>query len=234
MEYIDLTRTLKNKIPVYPNDPKTKLEKIKDDSTDYNLFYLKTGLHSGTHIDSPYHYIENGEKINEIKLERLISKGNVLNLKNKNNLTENKKINENNKNNKNNKNNENNENNKITKNKEINKNNINIENIKEKIVILNTKDSKWGTKEYFTDNYYLSKQFAKILVKKGIYGLCVDTGSVDKFGESKIHKILLKNNIWIVENITNTNQLIKNTYLTYVIPAKMESEASFARIFVKK
>ncbi|MDR3063789.1 MAG: cyclase family protein [Methanobrevibacter sp.] len=216
MKYIDLTRTLKNKIHVYPNDPKTKLEKIKDDSTDYNLFYLKTGLHSGTHIDSPYHYIENGEKTNEIKLERLISKGNILNLKNKNNLTENKEIN------------------KITNNKEINKKNINIEEITEKIVILNTKNSKWGAKEYFTDNYYLSKQFAKILVKKGIYGLCVDTGSVDKFGESKIHKILLKNNIWIVENITNTNKLIKNTYLTYVIPAKMESEASFARVFVKK
>ena len=51
MEYIDLTYKLKNEIPEYPGDPKTKLDYFKkaDETDSSTLFKLETGLHTGTH-----------------------------------------------------------------------------------------------------------------------------------------------------------------------------------------
>ena len=49
MEYIDLTYKLKNEIPEYPGDPKTKLDYFKkaDETDSSTLFKLETGLHTG-------------------------------------------------------------------------------------------------------------------------------------------------------------------------------------------
>ncbi|MDL2246491.1 cyclase family protein, partial [Methanobrevibacter sp. OttesenSCG-928-K11] len=60
------------------------------------------------------------------------------------------------------------------------------------------------------------------------------TPSVDMYGKNQIHKLLLKNNIWIVENLTNTNKLIKKEYDAFFIPMNISSEASYVRSFVKK
>lgn len=38
-------------------------------------------LHAGTHIDAPYHFVENGKKINEVPLSTLIGKTAVLDLR---------------------------------------------------------------------------------------------------------------------------------------------------------
>ena len=44
--------------------PKQKLDYFKkaDETDSSTLFKLETGLHTGTHMDSPFHYITNGKK----------------------------------------------------------------------------------------------------------------------------------------------------------------------------
>lgn len=203
MEYIDLTHKLDNKIPVFPGDPDFKLNPFKkatkEDSS--NIYEISGSLHSGTHIDSPFHYIENGKKVLDLKLENLIGIANVLNY-NKNEKE------------------------------------IYFENIKnplEKIIILNTSwSNNWGSDNYFTENPYLSKEFANTLLENNVQGIAIDTPSVDKFGKSIIHKILLKNNIWIVENLNSRDKLIKNKYNAFFIPLKINADASFVRAFLKK
>ena len=82
MEYIDLTYTIKNNLPEYPGDPKTKLSYfIQED--DLTLFKLETGLHTGTHMDSPLHYIKNGGKISNLALENFIGKASINYVKNR-------------------------------------------------------------------------------------------------------------------------------------------------------
>jgi kynurenine formamidase len=221
MEYIDLTHVLKDKIPVFPGDPKFELKDISNESDNYSIFRLNAGLHSGTHIDSPYHYLEDGKKIHELKLNKLIGKSNILV---KNHYTDsNKKITTND------------INDYLDSDKKIKIDDIKIPNSLEKIIILNTGSfNNWDDDNYFTDNFYLSKEITKLLIENEIFGIAIDTSSVDKHGKNKIHKLLLKNDIWIVENLTNLNSLTKDIYQSFFIPMNIKAEASFVRAFVEK
>ncbi|MGN0497971.1 MAG: cyclase family protein [Acutalibacteraceae bacterium] len=60
------------KAQVYPGDPKPQsswLSKIEY-GEEYNLSAISMCTHTGTHIDSPYHYLDDGEKIGELSLSR--------------------------------------------------------------------------------------------------------------------------------------------------------------------
>lgn len=205
MEYIDLTYKLKNEIPEYPGDPKTKLDYFKkaDETDSSTLFKLETGLHTGTHMDSPFHYITNGKKISQLPLENFIGGASI-------NYVE-------------------------SKSKEILVKNCNLKNSKEKIAIIITGWGEYfGSKKYFYENPYISNELADMIIEKNIKGIAIDTCSVDKYGENTIHKKLLENNVWIVENITNCDDLNKTNYNSFFIPLNIEAEASPVRAFLKK
>ena len=213
MSFIDLSHSLKNDFPAYPGDPEFSLKQIFEDE-EYFLSKLECSMHTGTHIDAPLHYMENGKTVNEIELDSLIGPCDVLRLKfPKDSKTPDKDF---------------------LKNKEIK-----IDDIKlpkkgiEKIIILKTRWCDYfDSDDYFHNNPYLSMEFAKFIIENGVETLALDTPSPDKFGNSEIHKILLENNVNIIENLTNTRILTKNKYKAYFIPLNIESEASFVRAFV--
>ena len=55
----------------------------------------------------------------------------------------------------------------------------------------------------------------------------------DEMINKKVKK-LLENNVWIVENITNCDDLNKTNYNSFFIPLNIEAEASPVRAFLKK
>ena len=188
MEYIDLTHKIKNELSEYPGDPKTKLNYFKkaDETDSSTLLKLETGLHTGTHMDSPFHYIINGKKISQLPLKNFIGKAS-------------------------------------------------INNSKEKIAIIITGWSKYfGSDKYFYENPYLSDELTELIIEKNFKGIAIDTCSVDKYGKDTNHKKLLENNVWIVENITNCDNLNKTSYSSFFIPLNIEAEASPVRAFLKK
>lgn len=59
---------------VYPGDPmpqKRTLVSI-DNGDDYNLTFFSMCAHNGTHIDAPFHFINNGKTVDQIELYRTI------------------------------------------------------------------------------------------------------------------------------------------------------------------
>ena len=59
---------------VYPGDPapeKTILSSIEDGGS-YNLSAFSMCAHNGTHIDAPYHFIEDGKTVDEIALDSFV------------------------------------------------------------------------------------------------------------------------------------------------------------------
>lgn len=59
---------------VYPGDPapeKKVLMRIRE-GADCNLTGLSMCAHNGTHVDAPYHFLEDGKTIDRIRLEKLI------------------------------------------------------------------------------------------------------------------------------------------------------------------
>jgi len=59
---------------VFPGDPAPKREVLSDINSGEicNLTAFSMCAHNGTHVDAPYHFINDGKKIDEIELSNLI------------------------------------------------------------------------------------------------------------------------------------------------------------------
>ena len=80
-KYIDLTRLITDGLKAYPGDNDTSLKKSKYLERDsYNNYLLTTGMHTGTHIDSPMHLTENPKYIYEYSIDSFIGKGVLINI----------------------------------------------------------------------------------------------------------------------------------------------------------
>ena len=73
MKIYDISQEVFNS-NVYPGDPKPKSIIISsmDNGDLYNLTSFSMCCHNGTHVDAPYHFINNGKTIDQIPLESFI------------------------------------------------------------------------------------------------------------------------------------------------------------------
>lgn len=81
MIIIDISRDLMES-PVYPGDPEPKVQKINEmDLGDmYNLSAIYASLHTGTHVDAPAHFCEEGDFVNDIPLDKFMGNAAVVTL----------------------------------------------------------------------------------------------------------------------------------------------------------
>lgn len=73
MKLYDISRELFS-ADVYPGDPVPWPERIRriDTGDEYNLSAFFSGAHSGTHIDAPRHFLEDGDTIDRLPPEAFI------------------------------------------------------------------------------------------------------------------------------------------------------------------
>jgi arylformamidase len=74
VKILDISVNVDASLPVWSGDPAVKIEgaaSIKNGDS-YNLSYLHISAHTGTHIDAPLHFLEDGGSIGSIALERMI------------------------------------------------------------------------------------------------------------------------------------------------------------------
>lgn len=109
------------------------------------------------------------------------------------------------------------------------------EKIKEDdIVLLFTGwDSKFGTDEYFENSPIVSIELANLLVEKKIKMLGMDIATPDKY-PFEVHKLLFKNNILIIENLTNLEDLLEvKDFEVIALPLKINADSSIARVVAR-
>jgi arylformamidase len=82
MIYHDISVEINSNLPIWPGDPKACIERIQklEDGANANVSKVDMGLHTGTHVDAPYHFLENGAKLSEIPLERFFGRATVINI----------------------------------------------------------------------------------------------------------------------------------------------------------
>jgi arylformamidase len=80
MHIYDVSVPISSATPIYPGDPAIEINDwsrlANGDSA--NVSILNFGLHSGTHIDAPAHFIDGGAKVDSISLQRLVGKATVI------------------------------------------------------------------------------------------------------------------------------------------------------------
>ena len=201
MKPIDLTLTISSSIPIFPGSPKPQFilwSTLKEDA--YNLELLFLSSHTGTHLDAPYHFVKNGVKIHQIPLDRLIGNAILIKIKKEKNQA-------------------------ITKDDLVlfERKNGNIP--KHSSIIFYTEWQKnLNTDFYFIKNPGLSESAAMYLVSKEINLVGIDSPSID-LGKDKtfsVHKILAKNNILIVENLSNLNKISSKQFNFIILPLKLK------------
>lgn len=78
--WIDITTPITPTTPVWPGDPVAELTPILrfSNGDGCNLSALSAGLHTGTHLDAPLHFIPEGNDITMLDLNKMIGDVQVL------------------------------------------------------------------------------------------------------------------------------------------------------------
>jgi kynurenine formamidase len=73
---VDLSIPVQTDTPVYPGDPMPQFCLAHTiASHGFNVSGMEMSSHCGTHCDAPYHFLEDGARIDELPLERFIGRG---------------------------------------------------------------------------------------------------------------------------------------------------------------
>ena len=76
----DITIPINNDTPVWTGDKEVKIQRDRTIAAgaDYNVSLLEMGVHTGTHMDAPYHVMDAGGTVDQIPLEQLIGQAQVV------------------------------------------------------------------------------------------------------------------------------------------------------------
>ena len=74
MQIIDVSVPVRAGMITYPGDPDVRLERVSSigDGDVVNLSRLDLGVHSGTHVDAPLHFLDGGRSVETLPLDVLV------------------------------------------------------------------------------------------------------------------------------------------------------------------
>ncbi|HAF30663.1 MAG TPA: hydrolase [Bacteroidales bacterium] len=205
---IDLTHTLKNNMTFYPGSGEPTFNKIRSIETDgYNQIELKINTHTGTHIDAPVHILPGTKSLDEFNLEKFIGPACVIDCSKVNEIGVD-----------------------LLKKYESRIKNVDF------ILFYAGMQENWNSDQYFNEYPTLTETAVRWLANFDLKALGFDYISVDKMDDYSLinHRILLENEILIIENITNLDQLISKNFELNCIPLKIEnSDGAPVRVFAR-
>ncbi|WFD12042.1 cyclase family protein [Tepidibacter hydrothermalis] len=194
MNIIDLTHLIYPNMPVFPGTDTPVLEKANTIEKDgFCEMKMTMYSHTGTHIDAPAHMLKDGVTLDKLDVNNFIGTAIILEFKDK----------------------------KHIKLKDILPYKDKI--AKSDFVIIKTGWSKfWGKKEYFEEFPSINIDVANWLVNFNLKGIGVDAISIDdmKSTSFEVHKTLMKNNLIIIENLTNLEKIEDTFFTLTVLPLK--------------
>jgi arylformamidase len=195
---IDLSQSINSNIKLFPGSPNVsflKWSKYTIEGYDSEAIFLST--HTGTHMDAPSHFIQEAESIDNLDVNRFVMEDvHLLKiLKSANQLISVEDI--------------------IGSGIEIKKN--------DSVVFATGWEYNYNSDSYIYANPGLSLEAANYLSNKKINAVAIDGPNIDSGInlDFSVHKILLKNNIIIIENLCNLDRINKKIFKLIAIPLKL-------------
>jgi len=87
-------------------------------------------------------------------------------------------------------------------------------------------------KKYFEEYPAFTEEFAQALVEAQVKMVGMDTPSPD-YAPYPIHKLLLSNDILIIENLTNLDKLLNKQCEIVALPINTETDGALARVIAR-
>lgn len=194
---IDISMQLKNDVITWPgtrHNFKHYYALNMDNGDHANVSRIETSMHTGTHLDAPFHKLNNGEKLHDIPEKNFMGVAQVIDLSSVEKLIELQDIK-----------------NKIHADVEI-------------ILLKTLNSNLLSMRQFENDYVCLDANAAKYLAEKKIKAICVDYLSIDEFDSKNSinHKIFLEKNILIYEAV-NLLKVKEGKYFFIGLPIKIDN-----------
>ena len=204
MRIYDITLSISPESVVWPNTPKVQLSRLKkmEEGDVSNVSKIEMTVHTGTHVDAPYHFLPKGKTVETLDLKTLTGRAYVVDLPNVNLITA----------------------------ADIEA--AEIPPRTKRVLFKTRNSTYWAKSDTeFNTNYVaISPDGAKYLVDRSVKLVGVDYLSVAPFEDvTPTHQILLKAGVIIVEGL-DLSEISQGRYTFYCLPLKIaKSDGAPAR-----
>lgn len=207
MPFIDLTVPLREGMPVWPGDPELRLgfHQSIAEGDGVNVTEARMGLHTGTHIDAPNHFLPGAGGMETIPLAALVGPARVLEIENPEKVTAD----------------------------EIRKNHLT--GASRFLIKTRNSSERWWEKSFDPDFCHMTGEAAEVLLGAGMVLLGVDCLSVDgaESPDSPVHNLLLPAGVVLLEGL-NLADAGPGDYELMALPALFEGrDAAPARAVLR-
>lgn len=194
---VDLSHCLENTTVVYPGDPKPKITVATTiENEGYNLSNVQIGSQSGSHVDAPYHFLNEGKTIDQMELRYCMGNGLVIDMSEKGEEEEISLV-------------------------DLQPYQEQIESAD--IVLFRTDWYRFMGEERFFHHPYLSKEAGEYLLAHHILTVASDAINIDRTGgcEFPIHDLYAKASGLIAENLANFDDIDFQYPFVIFLPLKL-------------
>jgi arylformamidase len=196
MTIYDISVTISPHLPTWPGDPRLELEKFEsmDKGAHNNVTRISSSLHLGTHVDAPYHFLNDGRTVEQLPLDVLTGPCYVVQLPDGVEAITSEVL----------------ERTEVTS--------------EMKRVLFSTSNSHFwarGESSFQTNFVAITEDGAEWLVERGVQLVGVDYLSIAPYGDSvPTHTVLLKAGVVVVEGL-NLSNVMRGFYDLYCLPLKI-------------
>ncbi|TMN21762.1 cyclase family protein [Lentibacillus cibarius] len=196
-QIVDLTMDLTNRTPVFPGDPTPHIYPAATPEDDgYSVHHLHIASHTGTHVDAPSHFFQNGARMDQLDLHLFIGRGLIIPVQGKQ------------------------EQEPIT----LADTNTFIQQARPgDIVLFHTGWAQYVGTEKYERHPYIHHDVARALLDQGVRVIGIDALNPDKTGgdDFSVHEEVLGREGVLIENLTNLDAIDFPNPIISVLPLKL-------------
>ena len=205
---VDVSVSLQPGLATYPGNPEFELQPVKRVAAgaSSNVSRLILGTHTGTHVDAPRHFFDEGAGVDGLPLDLLIGRARVIDLPFRGGITE-----------------------RHLADAGL-REDLRVLLRTPNSALWNTSDG------FHQDYSYLTEEGARYLVEQGVKVVGIDYVSVDQFKKpgAPAHRALLGENVVIIEGL-NLSDADAGAYEMYCLPLRVAgADGAPARVVLKR
>ncbi len=208
IKLVDLSHTISHGMVTYKGLPAPMIcdflardacEGVYEQGTTFQIGKIEMVSNTGTYLDTPFHRFADGKDLSEIDLEGVANLDGIV-------IQIDEDV------------------------KRITAQFFKNYDVKDKAVLIYTNWSRhWGSDAYFENDPFLTEDAAIYLKQQGVKLVGIDCHNIDDTsGKARpVHTVLLHNEIFIIEHMTNLHKLPVKGFKFYAVPVKIKGMGTF-------
>jgi len=195
MRTYDITLTITPEMIVWPGDPPVNMHRTSSIASgdSSNVTQISMSCHTGTHVDAPDHFMNNGKTVESLSLDLLVGRAYVLHLPNVNLITASILM------------------------------DADIPPRTRRLLFKTRNSDYWanGNKEFQADFVGLSVDAAELLVDRNVKLVGIDYLSIAPYKQGRpVHTILLDAGMVVIEGL-DLSRVSQGRYTLHCLPLKL-------------